>query len=131
MKVMKNKKYKDWIFRYDKNNNLIQYVELNNNHIQHYYEFNNNILQKIYEYINETGGTETLRSYNVFSGDCALHHLIIDGESWVTVTSHNECLLGGRRIMAIEKFEVENGCPTIYPIKYDLINEWAKKAHLN
>ena len=113
------------IFKYNKNNDLIDYLELDNNlELKCCYTVKDNMLKKIYNNVFVEGKKtfkEERRVIISFEEQCALTHMFIDGESWV------RAIKKGTRGMHFPKeksrIETSNECPEVYKVKNSFIND--------
>ena len=118
---MKLKNKSTFVFKYDKNNNLTNYIERNQkNQIISYYSFNykNNSMLK-YDQVNK------LRIFNQFEFPCKLVHRFEAGESWIRAVSldDNEFSLTYPKIK--KQFALNNENQVVkFSVQMQLLDQW-------
>ncbi|MDG1949229.1 MAG: hypothetical protein P8J32_00190 [bacterium] len=111
---------KECVFKYDKQGNLVEYVEYQDQAIKHAYHFQDNTLKKVYH--NRQDDDEIYRemkSVTTFPDGGVLHHQFFDGDSRVVVRKPN-----GDYLAPLKKMEMSDGNYTGYSIKPELIQKW-------
>ena len=124
---------KTCIFKYNKINDLVEYLELDNDKkLKCYYRIDNhNTLKRIYNNSEEDDdGNVTIehkKAMIVFEENCGLSHIFLDGDSCVRAIKSGS----SNRIFPIEKERIEstNGCPDKYKINPSLSEQWFSKVN--
>lgn len=115
---------KQYIFKYDEDDHLFEYVEKDDTgQLKCAYNYQNNTLKKVYK--NYDDGDQVysdFRSTSTYPDGCTLLHHTIDGASWVVVRKPN-----GDYVSPIKKIENQDGNYSGYSVKKELINKWTKK----
>lgn len=125
-----NQNYKN-IFIYNKKNELTTYVDLDeNNKVVNYYNLLNRELTKINicEY-NEKNKThiDIKKAKILFSEDCVLHHMFLDGDSRVVANKSNSNgrLISPKVVSRVYSYNDNDMDGTT--IQNSLVQDWLKK----
>ncbi len=118
---MKSKNKSTFVFKYDKKNNLINYIERSpKNEIIAYYSYNhkNNGMLK-YDHVNK------FRIFNQFESPCKLVQRFEGGESWIraVAVTDNEYSLTYPKIKKQFALNQENQIVK-FSVHLELLNQW-------
>lgn len=121
--MYQNKRY---VFKYDAQDNLKEYIEYDEHQrLKYAYHFDNCVLKKIYCNHEEDGEIyREMKSIIEYPPGCVMHHTVFDGVSRVVVRKPN-----GDYVSPIKRIEKCDGKFTGYSIKKELLNKWIKQLN--
>jgi hypothetical protein len=122
--------YKTNIFLYNKQNELVTYVDFNiEGELISFYNLSDNILTRFnfYSSIEKNKTYEDIQKAKItFAGDCKIFHMFEDGESYCKVIKKDSYKLESPPVLSRICLTGENQFEG-YTINQNLIQEWLKK----
>lgn len=114
---------KKCIFKYDTQDNLVEYVERDDQgKIKYAYDFRDNVLKKVYyNHKDDLEIYKEMKAVIEYPPGCIMHHTIFDGMSRVVVRKPN-----GDYVPPVKRMEKHDGKYTGYSVKKELISKWIK-----
>ena len=114
---------KRFIFKYDSQDNLQEYLERDEEGRTKYaYHFDGRVLKKVYYNHEEDGEIyKEMKAIVEYPPGCIMHHTIFDGVSRVVVRKPN-----GDYVTPVKRMERHDGNYTGYSVKKELISKWKK-----
>ena len=128
---MKTNQICETIKLYDKNNNLVSFIEYENSEIKSYYKVFDNILFRKFSNKFTDGTSEIMSSIINYSENVRLFPLCIDGEICMKIISSSNSSFYpvniNNRIDTRREDDSKNSGIEMFTIKTDLISEWKNK----
>lgn len=110
------------IFKYDKQDNLTEFVEYQDQKLKSAYHFNGTVLRKVRHDVEvDDEFYQEVKTVTTYPSGGVMHHHYFDGESKVVVRTPN-----GDYLPPIKQLEINDGTFTRYSVKPELLQRWKK-----